>query len=181
MVFLIILSSLLWIAALAALPFRSFYAPALSYLGLLCLSFATKDGYQLVPINGVMLTGWLCMTIVVMLLTLMQPNVVRKDSRGSGYMIAGALAGMAVGLLGFTFAPANLSLLYGMMIIGVIAGIFCGFLLYSRTPDGVILAPGSGHFFRFLLAKGFPVAITVMQIGIAAVLAVALYTPASGL
>ena len=151
-IFLIILSVLLWIGALVALRGRQMLAPALSYAGLLLLSLAHKDGYQLLPINTTILMGWFAMTLVI-----------------------GAVAGLAVGLLGFTFS-ASLSLLYAIMVAGVIAGTFCGFLLYTRTPEGVPVSPGSGNFFRYLLAKGFPTAITVMQPGIALVLAIALTT-----
>ena len=86
----------------------------------------------------------------------------------------GALAGMAVGLLACSFTT-SIGILYTSMISGTVAGIFFGFLLYSRTPDGRPVGIGSGHFFQYLLAKGFPTAITVMQIGVAIVLAVAVY------
>ena len=44
----------------------------------------------------------------------------------------------------------------------------------SHAPEGAGFGPSSGHFFNYLLAKGFPTAITVMQIGVALVLAIAL-------
>lgn len=81
---------------------------------------------------------------------------------------------MAVGLLACSFTT-SIGILYTSMISGTVAGIFFGFLLYSRTPDGRPVGIGSGHFFQYLLAKGFPTAITVMQIGVAIVLAVAVY------
>ena len=62
------------------------------------------------------------------------------------------------------------------MIVSVIIGIFIGFLMYTRTPDGRPVAPGTGNFFRYLLAKGFPTAITVMQPGVVLVLTIALNT-----
>lgn len=114
------------------------------------------------------------MTVVVMLATMMQPVAVRRQSRGMGYMIGGAFAGLAVGLLGFTVS-SSLSLLYGMMIVGVAAGIFLGFLLYTKTPEGSPVGITSGFFFKYLLAKGFPTAITVMQIGVVLVILVALH------
>lgn len=170
---LLILSGVIMLLGVALLPRRPLYSPALAYLGLLGLSFCTRNGYQLLPVNGTMLIGWLCMTVVVMLATIMQPEGVRRRSDGTGYMIVGAIAGLAVGLLGFTVS-ANIALLYGIMVVATAAGIFLGFLLYSRTPRGAALAPGSGNFFRYLLAKGFPTAITVMQIGVVLVLLVAL-------
>lgn len=171
--FLIIISCLLWIGALFALRGRQILAPALSYAALLVLSFASKNGYPVLPINATILTAWFCMTLVVMFIILLQPEPVRRQTRGTTYMTVGAITGLAVGLLGFTIT-SSLSLLYAIMILGVIAGIYCGFLLYTKTPEGTPVAPGSGNFFRYLLAKGFPTAITVMQIGVALVLTIAI-------
>lgn len=173
-ILLVVLSCLLFLAGIFSLYARPFLSPALSYMGLLALSFAREGDFQLIPINGVILMGWLCMTVIVMLATLMQPVAVRRQSRGMGYIIGGAIVGLAIGLLGFTFST-SLSLLYGMMIVGVAAGIFFGFLLYSRTPDGAPVGISSGFFFKYLLAKGFPAAITVMQIGVVLVIIVALH------
>lgn len=171
-IFLIIVSCLLWAASIWALARREGVAPALSFLGLLAISFAERDGYKVLPVNGTILTAWLSMTVVVTVVSFLQPEMLRRQRRGMGYIIAGALAGMAVGSLGFTFS-LSIGMLYAAMILGTIAGIFLGFLLYTRTPDGRPVAIGSGRFFRILLAKGFPAAITVMQIGVAVVLAIA--------
>lgn len=171
-VVLIILSCVLFAVAVYTLVSRPAYAPALAYLGLLSLSFAQKGSYPLLPINGVILTGWLCMTVVVMLATMMQPAVVRNQSRGMGYIIVGAFVGLAIGLLGYTVTD-SFSALYGIMIVAVAAGIFFGFLLYSRTPDGAPVSIRSGNFYRYLMAKGFPTAITVMQMGVVLVLLIA--------
>ena len=169
-VFLIILSCVLWACSLLALAGRPALGPALSYLGLLTLSFTDTTVGEM--INNTILLGWLCMTVIVMFATYLQPVKVISQTRGMWYMIVGALVGMMVGLLGFTFV-SSLSLLYSIMIIATVVGIFLGFLLYSRTPDGEPVAIGSGHFFQYLLAKGFPTAITVMQIGVALVLVIA--------
>lgn len=172
---LIIFSSLLWLLSLALLfTRRQLLAPAASFIALTLLSMArTSTGYPVVPINSTILIGWLCMTVVVMLTVVLQPEAIRTQTKGMGYITGGAVAGMAVGLLGFTFS-ANLPLLYGGMIIATIAGTFFGFLLFSRTPDGRVVNLRSGNFFRYLLAKGFPTAITVMQAGVALVLVLAI-------
>ncbi len=172
---IIVFSCILWVAALALLPFRQILAPVLSFLGLLTLSFATNDaGYPLLPINNVILVGWLCMTVVVTLATLMQPAPVLSQTRGMSYILTGAIAGLAIGLLGFTVS-ASISMLYGIMIVAVVAGIFFGFLLYTSTPAGHPVRISSGFFFKYLLAKGFPTAISVMQIGVVLVLLVAIH------
>lgn len=175
MIFLIICSCLLFVGALAALPTRIAIAPCLSYVGLVLMSLAQRNGYPLLPVNQTILIGWFCMTLVVTVTTILQPLPVRRQTRGMGYMLVGSLAGLAVGLLGFTIS-SNIVTLYSCMILAVIAGIFCGFLLYSRTPDGYPVAPGSGNFFKYLLAKGFPTVITVMQLGVVLVLTIAIYS-----
>lgn len=169
-IFLLIASILLWAAALGSLPSRPLFSPGLSYLGLLCLSLCRGgDGYAWLPISSAMLISWLCITVVVMMATVLQPAAVNRQARGMAYIIGGAAVGLAIGLLGFTIS-ASLPALYAIMMVGVAAGIFFGFLLYSRTPDGSAIGVMSGNFFRYLLAKGFPTAITVMQIGLVFVL-----------
>lgn len=171
-IFLLVLSIICWVCALLTLPSRPLYSPALSYLGLLGLSFCESAGVPWLPINSNMLVSWLCISIVVMMATVLQPAAVRLQTRGMAYIIGGAVVGLAIGLLGFTVS-AYLSMLYGIMIVAVAAGIFFGFLLYSNTPDGSGVSIGSGNFFRYLMAKGFPTAVTVMQIGLVLVLLIA--------
>lgn len=177
-IFLIIVSILVWIASLVCLWRKTILGPALSFVALLLISFARKDGFQLLPVNGTILIGWLCMTVVVTLLTMMQPRELTSSSRGVSYMAVGSLTGIAIGLLASTFS-ASLSVIYSSMIVGVAAGVFFGYLLYTNTPEGRGLRVGAGNFMPILLAKGFPVAITVMQIGVALVLLLAVNNPAS--
>lgn len=172
MIFLIIVSCLLWIGAFAAFPRKILLSPALSYCAMLIISFAKKGGYPIVPISSGMSLSWLCITLVVMLIIVLQNPAIRSQSRGTGYILLGGLAGMAVGLLGYTFS-ASLNLLYAIMLIGSIAGIVFGLLIFSNTPDGKLIAPGTGHFWRYLLSKGFPALITVAQLGIVAVILIA--------
>lgn len=172
--FLIILSCVLWLVSLWLLRGRQIAAPAVSFVALVVLSLARSNGWQVLPINMTMLTGWLCMTLVVMVACYLQAPAVRAQTKGWGYMTIGALAGMTVGLLGSSFS-VSVSVLYGIMILATVAGTFLGFLLYTNTPDGRPVAPRSGHFFKYLLAKGFPTTITVMQGGVALVLLLALH------
>lgn len=171
-IFLLVASIIVWVASLVMIPSRPLYAPAFSYLGLLGLSFCETNGVPWVPINNNMLISWLCITVVVMLATMLQPMEIRRQTRGMAYMIGGAIVGLALGLLGFTVS-AKIGMLYGIMIVAVAVGIFFGFLLYSNTPDGRGVSVSSGNFFRYLMAKGFPTAVTVMQIGLVFVLLIA--------
>lgn len=172
MIFLIILSCLIWLAAFLLLPKRILLAPGLSYCALVLLSFAKRDGYPIMPLSNAMLLSWLVITFIVMMIVLLQNPAVRQQSRGVGYMTIGGIAGMAVGLLAFSFS-SNLNLLYALMIIGVIAGISFGFLIFTNTPEGRDVSLPTGRFFRYLLAKGFPVLVTVAQLGIPAVILIA--------
>ena len=173
--FIIIISVILFLAAIALLPLRMPAAPACSFAGLLVISLARNaQGVPLVPVNTTILLCWFFMTVVVTVATMMQPVPVRNTSRGMGYITTGAIVGMAVGLLGFT-TSYRLNMLYGLMILATAIGTFLGFLLFSNTPDGRAVGIRSGNFFRYLFAKGFPTAITVMQIGVVLVIVIALY------
>lgn len=168
-IFLLIASIILWVASIASLPSRPLYSPALSYLGLLGISFCETDSLQWIPINSAMLLSWLCITVVVMMATLLQPAAIRMQARGMAYIIGGGIVGLAIGLLGFSIS-STIGMLYAIMIVATAAGIFFGFLLYSNTPSGRAVGITSGHFFQYLLAKGFPAAVTIMQIGLVLVL-----------
>ena len=171
-VFLLVASIIFWVGAIVTLPSRPLYSPAFSYLGLLGISFCETAGIPWLPVNNNMLVSWLCITIVVMLATMLQPVSIRSQARGMAYMIGGAVVGLAIGLLGFTVST-RIAMLYGIMIVAVAVGIFFGFLLYSNTPDGRGVGMASGNFFRYLMAKGFPTAVTVMQLGLVFVLLIA--------
>lgn len=167
-------SCLSFVAALALLPRHLSLAPVAAFIGLAVIGFASdSSGYPLLPVNTTILICWLCMTIVVATATMLQPVPLRRASRGMGYIMTGAIAGMAIGLLGFSFA-SHVSMLYAIMVVATAAGTFFGFLIYTNTPQGRPVGIGSGNFFKYLLAKGFPTAITVMQLGVVLVLLIAI-------
>lgn len=169
----IILSFLLWGGAIWFLFRNQLFSPALSFLGLLTLSLASVNDVPIVPINGRMLISWLALSLIVIATTAMQPSAISRQSRGIGYMTIGGLAGMSAGLASYGLASA-ISLVYGLMVGGVIIGVFFGYLVFTNTPAGRGVNLHSGHFFRYLLAKGFPVAITLMMPGMAAVISILL-------
>lgn len=171
----IVFACLLFAAALILLPIRMVASPCCSFLGLLVLSMGkTPEGYPILPLDSALIFGWLFVTVLVTVVTLLQPAPVRNSNKGIWYLMGGALVGLAVGLLGFTFS-SWINAMYAVMIIAVAAGTFLGFLSYTRTPDGRQAAIGSGRFVSYLLAKGFPTAITVMQGGVVLVLLIALH------
>lgn len=157
---LMILALLLFAGALILLFVREVLAPAASLLGLTAVYFS-----RMLPLSPNMLITWLALTVIVMGVSFMQPAALMAQKRGVGYMLGGALAGMAVGLIAVSQA-VSLTVWYASMIVGVLAGIFFGFFLYTRTPDGRDVGLSSGHFFTYLAAKGFPLAIAVIQPGL---------------
>ena len=94
-VFLIILAVMLWALAGIALFIRQRVAPVLSFAALSVLSFARTGGLQIIPVNTVMLLGWFAITLIVTIVTVIQPPVVQAQRRGVGYMAAGGVAGLA--------------------------------------------------------------------------------------
>lgn len=170
--FIVILSCLLWALSLVLLFYRQLIAPAASYIALFLLSFARSGPYPLLPINNTILIGWLCMTLVVMAATIIQNREVTADRRGVGYMLGGGIVGLAIGLLGFT-ATASVTTMYSLMVLSVACGVFFAFLLFSNTPAGRPFGFRSGRFFQYLLAKGFPIAVTLMMAGVPLTIVVA--------
>lgn len=170
----IVFASLLFLLALIMLPMRIIASPASSFLGLLILSFAkTSEGFPLLPINSSVIFGWLCVTVLVTVATLCQPAPVRNVNKGMGYIIGGALTGLAIGLLGFTVWNTT-GALYAAMVVCTAVGTFLGYMVFTSTPAGRKVNFRSGNFFTYLMAKGFPTAITVMQGGVVLVLIIAL-------
>ena len=167
-VLLFIISIIFYLGAILLLFKLQYLAPIISFLGLFFMSMS-----DFLPINATMLLGWLCITLLVSTATYMQPIAIQQQSRGMGYMTIGAIVGMAVGLVAFT-STSMPSMLNGFMILGVIAGTFVGYLMFTNTPEGKQVGIKSGYFYKYLLAKGFPAAITIMQIGISLVIIVAI-------
>lgn len=171
----IVFSSILFLASIILLWYRQIASPCCAFLGLLILSFAkNSSSYPLLPINSNIIFGWLCMVVVVTVATILQPAPVRASRKGVGYLFIGAIVGLAVGLLGYSMT-SMINALYAIMIVGVAAGTFFGYLIYTNTPSGKGVNFASGNFFRYFLAKGFPVAMTVMQMGVVLVLIISLH------
>ena len=161
----IVFSGILFLLSLAFIPYRIIAAPCSAFLGLLVISMArTPEGYPLLPLGSGLILGWLFMAVLVTVVTLCQPAPIRNMRKGMFYYLGGAVTGMALGLLGFTFLPGS-GARYVFMIVAIAVGTFLGALMYANTPEGKPVGIASGHFFRYLLAKGFPTAITVMQLG----------------
>ncbi len=171
-VIIIVTAIICWGGSIFTLFKRPLLAPVLSFVGLWVLSFATNEyGLQLLPINNTIIYGWLSLTLVVMFATMLQPAPVVQQTRGVGYMTIGAFTGLAVGLLGYT-VTADMSVRYGIMVAAVAVGVVFSYLLFTNTPQGADVSLRSGNFMRYLAAKGFPVAISVMMMGIPAVILV---------
>lgn len=161
---LLIISILFFGASVVLLFVKELLAPIASFLGLLFMWLS-----KMLPLNSTIIIMWLCMAVLVTCVPMLQDSSMRTRRDGVGYMTVGAFVGMAVGLLGITFATTA-SALYGIMIVATATGVFFGFMLYSNTPGGKNRNLAFRNSFGYLLAKGFPIAVTVMQIGIIFVL-----------
>lgn len=164
-VILVITGILLCLGSLLLLFSRESLSAVAAFLGLACFYFT-----DLLPLNLNIIITWLCLTVVVTGVSLMQPPAVMTQHRGMGHITIGGIAGMAVGLLGFSMTRM-LTAVYAIMIVATAAGIFFGYFMFTRTPAGRAVNMRSGRFFTYLLAKGFPVMITVSQIGVILILA----------
>ena len=166
----IVFASILFLLSLVLIPIRIVASPCCAFLGLLILSFAkSTDGYPLLPVSSSVIFGWLCVSVLVTVATLCQPLPVRNTTRGMGYFMVGAITGLAIGLLGFTFT-SSIGALYAVMVICTAVGTVLGYLIFTNTPGGRPLKAVPGNFFTYLMAKGFPTAITIMQAGVVLVL-----------
>lgn len=163
-VVLMIIGILLCLGSLLLLFSREALSPVAAFLGLVCFYFT-----DFLPLNLNIIITWLCLTVVVTGVSLMQPQAVMSQHRGMGYITIGGIAGMAIGLLGFSMTRM-LSAVYAIMIVAIVAGIFFGYFMFTRTPAGRAVNLRSGRFFSYLLAKGFPAVIAISQIGIIVIL-----------
>lgn len=161
---LIIIAGLLYALAALLLFRKEMLGPVASFLALGAMYLSDA-----LPINLNMLIMWLCITLVVTGVTAMQPPAMLAQRRGMGYICVGALTGLAVGMLGYTFTTRP-GAVYATMILAVVAGVFFGYFLFTRTPRGALLRTPRTHFFSYLLAKGFPVAIATMMLGVTLIL-----------
>lgn len=164
-----IIAIFLFCGAVTLLFYKQVLAPVAAFTGLALCSVA-----NLLPVTTPMIFSWLSMSLIVMGATYMQPQAIQQQKRGMGYIVIGGIAGMMTGLLtfGMNVMPVTVN---GTMIVGTAAGVFLGYLLFTRTPRGKKVAIGTGNFFRYLSAKGFPAAIAIMQIGVALVLLITQY------
>ena len=167
-VFLIISGVLLFAGAIALLFKQQMLSPIASLAGLTCIWLS-----ETLPLNSTIIVGWLGMTLLVMAATWLQPEAIKQQTKGVGYMTIGGITGMSIGILGYSLTN-SLSLLYGIMIAATAFGVCLGYMLFTNTPEGQKVNIRSGHFLTYLSAKGFPVGITIMQIGITLVLMLAI-------
>ncbi|MCM1319815.1 MAG: hypothetical protein NC217_05490 [Muribaculaceae bacterium] len=163
-ILLIIIAVLLYATSTLLLYRKELLGPVAAFLAMGAVYLS-----GLLPMNLNMIITWLCLTLVVTGVSAMQPPALMAQRRGMGYIMTGAVAGLAVGLMGYTFTE-SISAVYAIMVLAVIVGIFFGYMLFTRTPDGEQLHASRSRFFSYLLAKGFPVAIAVAMAGVPLIL-----------
>ena len=122
--------------------------------------------------SGDLMMSWGIAVIILIIIDYAQSQAISKATNGTLFFTIGALAGASVGLTTMTQ-------------LGVVAGAFIGVILgglaYSRSADGRLLGFPSVRFFQYLCAKGFPTAVSVSIIAVAALLWILLNYPAFAL
>ena len=148
-IFLIILSIICAVTAIAFTIRPYITAPIPAYISLWLLKFSDT-----VYISNSILIGWGLVTAVTVLIDIMQPQQISKATNGTIYISIGAMAGMIVGL-------STLSVDSCMWAVtGAIAGAIFGTIIYGRSASAAPLQFPSARFRRYALAKIFPVAVT---------------------
>lgn len=109
--------------------------PALSFLGLLSLYFATYE-----PFTDKFLFIWLLITIAVTIIDQVVPVIGTKRMGGSKYGVWGSIIGLIIGI--FFFPPLGI-------IIGPFLGAVGGELVYGKHTS-VALKSGLGSLIGFL-------------------------------
>jgi hypothetical protein len=171
-IFLLIISLLLFAASIASTLRKPTLSPVLAFVGLTAIWLS-----DLLPLNGHIIITWLCIVAIVTAIQAMdgRSKSLPAANRQRAYILAGAVCGMILSLACVSIA-ATIGTLYGIMVVATAAGAFLGSLLYSNTPEGKKAAPiASATFLERILTLSFPIAITIMQIGICAIIAVELY------
>lgn len=153
-IFLVTLGTLL-IAAAVVLTFMSVrYSPAVAFSGLVAFGFS-----GIAPMGPDLFIFWGIAALIAVGVNFMLPREVACSRIGMGYVAAGALVGLVVGLL----------LNEAAMIIGAVLGAVAGGIAFSRTPAGRAVDFPSSRFLNYICAKGLPAVITLCQCGVVAV------------
>lgn len=100
---------------------------------------------------------WGVAVLIVLAMTMLLPDDVRKTDKGVGYMSGGGLVGMVVGMALCTMTG---------IILGSASGVFLGILAYSRTPKGRFLDFPTMKAVNYLCAKGLPIVVTFSIVGL---------------
>lgn len=160
----IILGSLLLLLAVL-LAFRPLF-PA-SLVAYASLWMFQLSGHLQFPSSTIIF--WSVATMIVLGLDRLLPSALSRSPQGQGYIAAGTLAAMVVGML---MSGAGI-------ILGAAIGAFLGALAYSRTPAGQPLAFPSSPFMKFLCAKGLPAIVAFSMVGLIIRDLLVIYGPAA--
>lgn len=120
---------------LPALP-----GPPLSYIGLICIYFANRNGAG-EGIEMSTLVTWGCITIGITVLDYIVPALLTKMTGGHKEAATGAMIGMIAGIF---FTPIG-------MITGSLLGALVGELLVAKSDIWTAIKAAIGTFIGFLI------------------------------
>lgn len=113
------------------------------------------SGY--VIFSNATLIFWGVAVVLVVANNYLLPRHIRYSRRGLGYIAAGALVGMALGLI--IHRPAS-------VIGGSVLGALIAAIAYARTSRGAVLEFPTMKFFNYLGAKGIPAVMCASMVGL---------------
>lgn len=119
-----------------------------------CLGLGALNRCDMVAVSDHVLLFWAVVTIIVLVIARMRDGQSGYPPLCRQFIAGGALAGMAVGMLGG----------YVALVAGTAAGALLGAVAWSRTPSGAAHPRGAG---RAIVEVGLPAVVVMVMTGIA--------------
>lgn len=119
-----------------------------------CLGLGALNRCDMVTISDKVLLFWAVVTIIVLVIMRMRDGQSGYPALCRRFVVGGALAGMAVGMLWG----------YAALMAGAAAGAVLGAVAWSRTPSGAVCPRGAAGA---IVEVGLPAVVVMVMTGIA--------------
>ena len=144
MTFLIVLAIILAVVGIIGSVMPGLPGPPLSWLGMLLVYFADKNGGAPDPMSSTVLLVWLGVTVLVSVLDYVIPTGVTRLAGGHKAASTGAMIGLVAGMF---FTPVG-------VVMGALLGAFLGELMVTDKGVWSAFKAGAGAFLGFILGTG---------------------------
>lgn len=148
MTVLIVFAILLAIVGIIGSIVPGIPGPPLSWIGMLLVYFADKNGDPTDPMSATILLVWLAVTVIVTVLDYVIPVEATRVAGGHKAASTGAVLGLVAGML---LPPVGI-------VMGSLLGAFLGELLVNDKGVWPAFKAGAGAFMGFLLSTGIKLA-----------------------